>query len=227
MKIKLSVILSIVLVIGGFFYINNWSLKNFKDSIGAVEVEASIHVDDQTINIIDQMINNVDQMISEEELKHNRVFKFLKHLQPRLSDHVADEIATKVIKQAKLKGFPPELICSLIYIESSCIPTAISPTNHGDGLMQINTNVHISLIKSLGYVRGDMFKIGPNIEVGCRILREYYDKTHSIRKALKRYIGGNETKYVLDILARYVDSQINIPQKPHKLSQKKLSYVGK
>ncbi len=70
MKIKLSVILSIVLVIGGFFYINNWSLKNFKDSICAVEVEASIHVDDQTINIIDQMINNVDQMISEEELKH-------------------------------------------------------------------------------------------------------------------------------------------------------------
>ena len=212
MKIKLSIVLSIVLVVG-FFYINN-----FKDSIDT---------DIEKINIIDHLINDVDQMISEEELEHNMVFKFLKHLQPRLSDDVADEIATKVIKQAELKGFPPELICSLIYIESSCIPTAISPTNHGDGLMQINTNVHILLIERLGFNREDMFKIGPNIEVGCSILREYYDKTHSIRKALKRYVGGNETKYMLDILAWYVDSQINIPQKPHKLSQKRLSYVGK
>ena len=226
MKIKLSIVLIIVLVVG-FFYINDWSLKKFKISVVSVEAEASIHVDDQTINIVDHLINNVDQMISGEDIEHNRVFKFLKHLQPRLSDVAADEIATKVIKQAELKGFPPELICSLIYIESSCIPTAISPTNHGDGLMQVNTNVHILLIDRLGYVREDMFKIGPNIEVGCSILREYYDKTHSIRKALKRYVGGNETKYMLDILAWYVDSQINIPQKPHKLSQKRLSYVGK
>jgi len=226
MKIRLIVIVLVVGIVG-FFYINNWSLKNFKRSIGAVEVEASIHVDDQTINIIDHLINDVDQMISEEDIEYNKVFKFLSYLQPRLSEDVADEITSHVIKQAKLKGFPPELICSLIYIESSCISTAISPTNHGDGLMQVNTNVHILLIDRLGYVREDMFKIGPNIEVGCSILREYYDKTHSIRKALKRYVGGNETKYVIDILAWYVDSQIDIPQKPHKLSQKKLSYVDK
>ena len=227
-KIVIGIVVVFTFVISVICFIDaGWSYDRFKSAFSKNKL-MSDHVTHEPYsneNIIDHMINDTSQMISENELEYNRVFKFLKYLQPRLSDEIANEFTKQVIKQAKLKGFPPELICALIFIESSCIPEAISPTNHGDGPMQVNTDVHIILIESLGHTREDMFKIGPNIEVGCSILREYYNKTHSIRKALKRYVGGNEVKYVLDILALYVDSQIDIPpKKKHKLSQKRLTY---
>lgn len=107
---------------------------------------------------------------------------------------------------------PPEFIVSVIFRESSFKSTTTSTANCL-GLMQINPKAHQDKIKKMGITRDEIFYIDNNIHLGCWILRDYINKTKSVDKALKRYVGGNLQKYVNDVLRIYSNLMINVGDK--------------
>lgn len=133
--------------------------------------------------------------------------------QPKIDPATAKEIAMAITKYSTKFNFPPELILCLIERESSFHKKAFSkPTskskNGCKGLMQINPLAHPEKLKKLGIKGDEIFHIDKNIHIGTMILREYYDKTGSISRALKKYIGTNNEGYILDILISFTDLMI-------------------
>jgi len=135
------------------------------------------------------------------------IVSLITELQPRIDPAVAGLIGKAIVNNSIEFGFPPELITAVIHRESSFNILAVSSAKCL-GLMQINPKAHADKIERFGWSYYDLSKIDNNIKLGCMILREYYNSTKSIRKALKRYVGGNEVKYVLDILGVYATSQV-------------------
>jgi len=205
-KIVIGIVVVFTFVISVICFIDKgWSVVHFKSAFSKKKVAVIGVPCDNTINIIDDIVNDINEFDKEFEL--NRIIKCCQDLQPRLDTDLARLIAKSIIKHGKEFGFPPELLCSLIFRESAFNTVAVSSASCL-GLMQINPKAHGDKIKRLGLEYNDLCKIDNNIRLGCMILREYYDKSHSIRKALHRYVGGKETQYVLDILGEFANSQI-------------------
>ena len=138
--------------------------------------------------------------------------------QSRLDPAIAEQIAKSILKSSKKYGFPPEIILALIKRESTFIPTLTSKAGCR-GLMQINPPKHLEKLKSRGLTENSpkIFYITPNIDIGCQILREYYDvENGNIRKALKRYVGGKHDTYLTDVTVEFTSlilSKFDSPKK--------------
>ncbi|MGH1360523.1 MAG: transglycosylase SLT domain-containing protein [Burkholderiaceae bacterium] len=85
-------------------------------------------------------------------------------------------------------GVDPWLITAVMSIESSLNPRARS---HKDarGLMQVLVRAHTEKFEYLGGVKA-AFEPRVSVEVGTRILRGMIDRTGSVEKALKHYVGA-------------------------------------
>jgi len=97
----------------------------------------------------------------------------------------------------------PELLNSIIEIESSWNPKAISKKGC-IGLMQINPRVWVKWLKAQGIIKtkNDLFIPEKNIEAGKFILAYYSYKTnHDIEKTLYLY-SGKDKKYPKKILSK-------------------------
>jgi len=127
--------------------------------------------------------------------------------QPRIDPLLSKPIADAVLKYSKKYNFPPELIIALINRESKFRPMVVSSANCV-GLMQINPPAHPEKLKKLGIKGTEIFHIDNNVHLGCMILREYYNSTQSIKKALTKYVGGKHPSYVIDILSNFTDLSI-------------------
>ncbi len=141
------------------------------------------------------------------------LLKIIQSKQPKLDPTTAKEIATAVGKYSKQYKFPPELIICIIERESSFNSRALSnPTKNSQvgciGLMQINPLTHLKKLKKLNIKGAEIFRIDNNINIGCMILREYYDSTGTISKALAKYLGANSKSYILAILNNFTDLMI-------------------
>jgi hypothetical protein len=150
----------------------------------------------------------------EENPKLKKLTNIIKEIQPKLDPAVCNMIANTVIKYSTKYQLPPEFIICIIEQESHFKLFSISSANC-KGLMQINPAAHPEKLKKLKIESGNIFHIDNNIHLGCMILREYYNKTKDIEKALVRYVGGNNQKYVNAILSRFAtiiieDKEINV-----------------
>ena len=146
-------------------------------------------------------------------IKQTKTSDTIMKIQPKLDPDVCILIAAAVDKYSKQYQLPSELIISLIYRESSfkLIRTSKASKNAPNGcngLMQINPSAHPKKLKKLGVKNGNIYHIDINIQLGCMILKEYYDKTNDIEKALTRYVGGSHPTYVKDILSRFANLSI-------------------
>ena len=102
----------------------------------------------------------------------------------------------KDIKEAVAQAFvtgkkydiDPLLILSIIAIESSFNPNAKSSAG-AKGLMQVHVRVHTSKYKRFGGLKAAN-DIEAGIEVGTEILREYINRTGTLAKGLKYYVGA-------------------------------------
>jgi len=130
--------------------------------------------------------------------------KIIQIAQPKIDPSSAKAIAKSVEKYSKEYGFPPELIIAIIQKESSFRPMAISKANCV-GLMQIHVKMHKEKLTKLNIKDSQIFYIDKNIQIGCMILKEYYDATGTISGALKKYLGGNNKSYLLTILSSFAD----------------------
>jgi soluble lytic murein transglycosylase-like protein len=115
-------------------------------------------------------------------------------MEPRLVKRVPDkaerlEILRTVFCEAHRKGevrLPPGLVMAVIDIESRFDRWAVSYAG-AVGLMQIMP----FWPEKLGMQRHQLTQIGPNIRMGCAILRYYLRyESNNIQKALARYNGS-------------------------------------
>ncbi len=112
-----------------------------------------------------------------------------------LYSNILDSVYTK---SSKYK-FKPELVLSIIQVESNFNPKAISYRG-AYGLMQINLAVWED---ELNIKRDNIFDIPYNIDLGLQVLKIYYDESKGdLKRAIHLYNNGykyNNLKYVKKI----------------------------
>lgn len=138
---------------------------------------------------------------------NKNIVPIINKLRPQLDNKIVEEIAGSIIKYSREYRLPPEFITYLIKRESGFNVLAVSKAG-AVGLMQIMPSAHKDKIKKMGITNGDIYHIDNNIRLGCWILREYYNDTGSIEKALTKYVGGNHNGYINDILIGYTNETI-------------------
>ena len=102
------------------------------------------------------------------------------------------EDAAEIVEQAFISGknhdVDPLLILAVIATESSFDPKAGSSVG-AKGLMQVHAKVHAKRFKEYGGLKA-VHEVEAGIEVGTQILKEYLNKTGSLKGALKYYVGA-------------------------------------
>lgn len=177
-------------------------LKTENKRLGGYEEEA-LQLRNENDSLSEKM-----KSLKAVKRKNEELSGFIMSLQPKLDIEVSNIIAAKIIEHANAFGFPPSLIASLMYRESSFNLIAVSSAKCV-GLMQVNPAAHTDKIEDMGLEYHNLFSIDENIKLGCMILYEYYSSEKDIRKALTRYVGGSHDNYVNDILSMYSNYQIN------------------
>jgi soluble lytic murein transglycosylase-like protein len=125
---------------------------------------------------------------------------WLLDMSQRLAKRIPDpefrvELLKNVHYEAKRAGLQPELVLSLIQVESNFDPYAISRAG-AIGLMQVMP----FWLKEIGKPGDNLFKPTTNLRYGCTILRHYLDKEKGNRtRALMRYNGTREYKYAAQV----------------------------
>ncbi len=116
---------------------------------------------------------------------------WLTDMSTRLARRVPDpeerlEILTTVHREATRVDLPPEMILSVIDVESSFQRFAVSSAN-AQGLMQIMR----FWLTELDMPGSALLDIRENVRMGCTILRHYYDlENGNWTRALARYNGS-------------------------------------
>lgn len=109
-----------------------------------------------------------------------RLKRFVKNDKERLT------ILKYVHQEAKKVNLSPELVLSVIQVESYFDPFAISRVG-ARGLMQIMP----FWLKEIGRPNDNLFEIRTNLRFGCTILRYYLDmEKGNLTRALGRYNGS-------------------------------------
>lgn len=104
--------------------------------------------------------------------------------------------------EAKRAGVPPELVLSVIQVESNFDRWALSRVG-ARGLMQIMP----FWLNEIGKPGDDLFNIRTNLRFGCTILKFYIDKEKGdIVRGLARYNGSlGSTRYSDKVLNKLAD----------------------
>ena len=125
--------------------------------------------------------------------------EYIRYLRPDIDPGMVDLIAYHIDMACLEHGLDAELVVALIARESSFLPWARSRADCV-GLMQINQRAHRDKCK--GFSGVELYHIPVNVGIGCKILREYMDKSKSVDEALGRYMGcQGAVSYKRDILA--------------------------
>jgi len=102
------------------------------------------------------------------------------------------QIVDEAYKAGEKYDIDPLLILSVIAVESGFDPKVTSISG-AEGLMQVITRLHMDKYEGFGLTRPG-YQVAPNIDVGTRILSEYFEKTGSFKTALKYYVGAAKLK---------------------------------
>lgn len=174
----------------------NKKLSNYDNKISTLENKISSCKKDKK-----ELLNR------DEGTKFKSIEELIHNIQPKLDNELVNTYAKIIVKNSTKYNIPPELVVCIIKRESSFNQLATSSANCV-GLMQINPNAHKKKIKNIGIDnKSELFHIDNNIKLGCVIFKEYYDG--DVEKALRRYVGGNHTSYIKNILSDFATSIID------------------
>lgn len=116
---------------------------------------------------------------------------WLTSMSGRMVDYVPDlkeraSLLTLIHKEATRAKLPPQLVLSVIQVESKFDAYAVSKSG-AVGLMQIMP----FWLKLIGHPDDSLVHAQTNLRMGCTILKYYITKTHGdLRAALQRYNGA-------------------------------------
>ncbi|MEI6613340.1 MAG: lytic transglycosylase domain-containing protein [Chrysiogenales bacterium] len=138
-------------------------------------------------NLHGQLLKMNEESILNEK-KYARV-DFLEYQSTIFQKKFPDfsEIVNIAYNKSKVFGFQPNLILAVMQVESAFNPLALSAAG-AYGLMQIRYAVWKD---ELNIDKGRIFDIAYNIDLGLRILKQYYDLSGgNIERALFLYNNG-------------------------------------
>ncbi len=117
-------------------------------------------------------------------------------LQKRIPDqNFRVELLKMVHYEAARAGLSPQVVLSVIDVESNFNPYAISSAG-AQGLMQVMP----FWLNEIGRTGDNLFRVQTNLRFGCTILKFYLKKErNNLFAALKRYNGTREKKYSLKV----------------------------
>ncbi len=125
---------------------------------------------------------------------------WLTDMSRRLEKRIPDrnfriDLLKNVHYESKRAALEPELVLSVIQVESNFNPYAISRVG-AIGLMQVMP----FWLKEIGKPGDNLFSPYTNLRYGCTILRHYLDKEKGNRtRALMRYNGTREHRYPMQV----------------------------
>jgi hypothetical protein len=108
-------------------------------------------------------------------------------------------IAQAVISSSRKHDVDPMLVTSIILVESSGNPFAVSQAS-SVGIMQVHMPTWATLIEEQGI---NVFRLEDNIDLGVRILKGYIDG-HGLWEGVARYKGMVDTPESKQAAAEYV-----------------------
>ncbi len=183
---RFTIIISSLFVIGllAFFY-------------GLIEINDTYVKDKLELTVLHKNLNKVRNENRQKDIKLSN-YNFMKYKINAFSKRFplySNIVDSVYLKSAEYK-FKPELVLSIIQVESNFNPKAISYRG-AYGLMQINLAVWENELK---IDRDKIFNVGYNIDLGLQVLRRYYDETNgNLKRAIHLYNNGykyNNLKYV-------------------------------
>lgn len=124
-------------------------------------------------------------------------WRLIQHLNGRLNEQTAIVIATAIDSAHKKYGLPKKLIIAIMRKESNLDPLAKSRSKEGKiiarGLMQIFAKWHPE--KMEGISLEELYHIDINVNMGCQIFREYYDKSDGdLAETFHKYLSKRASK---------------------------------
>lgn len=155
------------------------------------------------LNSLDQIkkqVSGLQKTINEREQKLAK-YDFMRYKIKAFDKRypLFSQIVDSVFQKSAQYGFHPELVLSMMQVESYYNPRAISHRG-AYGLMQINLAVWKD---ELSIDRNRIFEVDYNIDLGLQILKRYYiESKGNIQRALHLYNNGykyNNTKYLTRI----------------------------
>lgn len=160
------------------------------------------HPDDELRSLLSKAINSADSFEDRFDAEvwlldmSNRLERRIPNTRERLN------LLKHVHYEASRAELPPELVLSVIHIESNFDRFAISRVG-ARGMMQIMP----FWLKEIGKPDDNLFHLRTNLRMGCTILRHYINKERgNLVRGLARYNGSlGSTRYsdkVLDALAK-------------------------
>jgi len=193
---KFAVALSVLalLAVGSLLAQAVQSNRNYERSLAHIRFLAA-HLDDMHGQLL---------RWSEERLANEKKYERLDLLEYKNATFQKkfpefSRIVDVAYQKARHYGFSPNLVLSVIQVESAFNPAAVSSAG-AYGLMQVRYAVWKD---ELAIDRGRIFEIGYNIDLGLRILKQYQDISGgNMRRALFLYNNGykyNNTNYVAKV----------------------------
>lgn len=144
----------------------------------------------QTVNEADSFIDRFDAEVWLVDMS-SRLKRYIKNTEQRLT------LLKMVHAEASRAGLEPELVLSVIHVESNFDRFAISVVG-AQGLMQV-----MPFWKNeIGRPEDNLTNMATNLRYGCTILKHYIDKEKgNLIRALARYNGSlGRTKYPEKVL---------------------------
>jgi len=170
------------------------SNRNYERSLAHIRFLAA-HLDDMHGQVLQW---SQERMASEKKYKRLDLLEY-KNATFQKKFPEFSRIVDVAYQKALHYGFNPNLVLSVIQVESAFNPAAVSSAG-AYGLMQVRYAVWKD---ELAIDKGRIFEIGYNIDLGLRILKQYQDIAGgNMRRALFLYNNGykyNNTNYVAKV----------------------------
>lgn len=174
------------LVILGLTFITNAQAFNQERELLAPEVQASMH---------SSIINPVEPYLIFDSKEQAQAW--LSDMSNRLKKWIPDKFLrerylTIIQYEAKRAQLDPQLVLSVITVESRFNKYAIPKGGDAQGLMQVRPFWRTLI----GEKKQSLFDVRTNIRYGCTILRHYLQKERGdLAKALARYNGSQKQNF--------------------------------
>ncbi|MCP4216595.1 MAG: lytic transglycosylase domain-containing protein [bacterium] len=164
--------------------------------LGLSRINDTYKQNKDTLNILADEVNLLEKKVSLNVFK-NKNYDFLQYKVNAFTKRYSQfsYILDSVYSKSQEYGFQPDLVLSIVKVESNYNPKAVSYVG-ACGLMQVNVPVWR---KELNIDSQRVFDVDYNIDLGLRILKQYYDESNgNLKRALHLYNNGylhNNTKY--------------------------------
>jgi soluble lytic murein transglycosylase-like protein len=155
-----------------------------------------------TISIMSAKKAGLANYISEEQYRQEKIVQATLRRHSNIKRAEIDKLSKIIVRHAQDKNLDPKLVASIIVVESSGKPPAISDAK-AVGLMQIHVP---TWRKVVDFTENNPFDPEVNIELGTAILADYLTRYKNLRTALAAYEGvqdPTQTEYPTKVMEVY------------------------